>query len=216
MQVISYSTLVINNTPTNAGDPGSIPGVGRSPGEENGNPFQYSCLRNPMDRGAWWYSPGDRPEADTTERLNNNNFSDHRTSLPGGRSGLFPLFWSHGSQRASVPWDLVTRHPWVYRVCCGAETRLFQEVPGALQLQETLGGARLQTRVYLWVGLPGPPAVSAVLGPQSLCLRLERPWDPATHPRPQGLQTKTSQGHSFLLVFVLFFPFGLNARFAGS
>ena len=37
----------------NARDPGSIPGWGRSPGEGNGNPFQYSCLRNPLDRGAW-------------------------------------------------------------------------------------------------------------------------------------------------------------------
>ena len=37
----------------NAGDPGSIPGSGRSPGEGNGNPLQYSCLGNPMDRGAW-------------------------------------------------------------------------------------------------------------------------------------------------------------------
>ena len=38
----------------NAGDPSSIPGLGRSPGEGNGNPLQYSCLENPMDRGAWW------------------------------------------------------------------------------------------------------------------------------------------------------------------
>ena len=38
----------------NAGDPGSIPGLGRSPGEGNGNPVQYSCLENPMDAGAWW------------------------------------------------------------------------------------------------------------------------------------------------------------------
>ena len=37
----------------NAGDPGSIPGLERSPGEGNGNPLQYSCLENPMDRGAW-------------------------------------------------------------------------------------------------------------------------------------------------------------------
>ena len=37
----------------NAGDPGSIPALGRSPGEGNGNPLQYSCLENPMDRGAW-------------------------------------------------------------------------------------------------------------------------------------------------------------------
>ena len=37
----------------NAGDPGSIPGSGRSPGEGNGNPLQYSCLENPRDRGVW-------------------------------------------------------------------------------------------------------------------------------------------------------------------
>ena len=36
------------------GDSGSIPGLGRSPGEGNGNPLQYSCLENFMDRGAWW------------------------------------------------------------------------------------------------------------------------------------------------------------------
>ena len=38
----------------NAGDMGSIPRLGRSPGEGNGNPLQYSCLKNPMDTGAWW------------------------------------------------------------------------------------------------------------------------------------------------------------------
>ena len=48
--------LVVKNSPTNAGDVrvmGSIPGSGRSPGEGNGNPLQYSDLENPMDRGAW-------------------------------------------------------------------------------------------------------------------------------------------------------------------
>ena len=38
----------------NVGDVGLIPGLGRASGEENGNPLQYSCLRNSMDRGAWW------------------------------------------------------------------------------------------------------------------------------------------------------------------
>ena len=38
----------------NAGDLGSIPGSGRSPGKGNGNPLQYSCLENPMEGGAWW------------------------------------------------------------------------------------------------------------------------------------------------------------------
>ena len=41
------------NVPVNAGDVGLIPGLGRSPGGENSNPLQYSCLGNPMDRGAW-------------------------------------------------------------------------------------------------------------------------------------------------------------------
>ena len=44
---------VVNGVPANAGDLGSIPGSGRSPAEGNGNPLQYSCLENPMDRGAW-------------------------------------------------------------------------------------------------------------------------------------------------------------------
>ena len=46
-------TQMVKNLPVNAGDPGSIPGPGRSTGEENGYPRQYSCLENSMDRGAW-------------------------------------------------------------------------------------------------------------------------------------------------------------------
>ena len=45
---------VVKIPPANAGDVGSIPGWGRSPGGGHGNPLQYSCLENPMDRGAWW------------------------------------------------------------------------------------------------------------------------------------------------------------------
>ena len=47
---------VVKNPPAKAGDPGdvgSIPGLGRSPGGRNGNPLQYSCLENPIDRAAW-------------------------------------------------------------------------------------------------------------------------------------------------------------------
>ena len=44
----------VKNPPANAGDAGLIPGPGRSPRDGNGNPLQYSCLENPMDRGTWW------------------------------------------------------------------------------------------------------------------------------------------------------------------
>ena len=44
---------MITNLPAMQVDPGLIPGWGRTPGEENGSPLQYSCLENPMDRGAW-------------------------------------------------------------------------------------------------------------------------------------------------------------------
>ena len=48
---------MVKNSPANAGDErdvGLIPGLGRSPGERNGDPLQYSCLENPMHRGTWW------------------------------------------------------------------------------------------------------------------------------------------------------------------
>ena len=67
----SQVALVVKNPPVNAGDVrarGSIPELGRSPGGGNGNPLQYSCLENSMDRGAWvGYNPWGRKESDMTE-----------------------------------------------------------------------------------------------------------------------------------------------------
>ena len=63
----------MENPPAKAGEPGdsgSVPGLGRSPGEGNGNPLQFSCLENPHgQRGLGGYSPRGRTESDTTERL---------------------------------------------------------------------------------------------------------------------------------------------------
>ena len=69
---------------SDAGDLGSIPGLGRPPGEGNGNPPQYSCLENPMDGETWraWQATvhGGRKESDMTERLNEctDNTTDKR------------------------------------------------------------------------------------------------------------------------------------------
>ena len=62
----------------NAGDLGSIPGLGRSPGEGIGNPLQYSCLENPMDRGAWWATV--HGVAKSRTRLSNFTHITHTTS----------------------------------------------------------------------------------------------------------------------------------------
>ena len=62
---------MVKDPPANAGDVISISGSGRCPGEGNGNPHQYSCLENPMDRGAWQDTVhGVAKEPDMNERLN--------------------------------------------------------------------------------------------------------------------------------------------------
>ena len=63
---------VIKNPSANAGnerDVGLIPGSGRSPGVRNGNPLQYSCLENSMDRGAWWATVHGVTKSDMTEHV---------------------------------------------------------------------------------------------------------------------------------------------------
>ena len=65
---------VVKNLPANAGTAGSISGSEWSPGEGNGTPLQYSCLENPIDRGAWWgCSPWGHKRVAVTFRLNNIN-----------------------------------------------------------------------------------------------------------------------------------------------
>ena len=67
-KIVKAATLAVKNLTASAGDIrdlGLIPWSGRSPGVGNGYPFQYSCLENSMDRGAWW----GRRESDTTEQL---------------------------------------------------------------------------------------------------------------------------------------------------
>ena len=62
-----------------AGDPGSIPGSGRSPGGGHGNPLHYSCLENPTDRGAWRATVHGVTESDTTEATERSHTRTHET-----------------------------------------------------------------------------------------------------------------------------------------
>ena len=71
----------IKTSASNVGDPRSIPGSGRSPGEGNGNPLQYSCLENPMDGGAWWATV--HGVAKSWTRLNDFTFTFHLWTIEG-------------------------------------------------------------------------------------------------------------------------------------
>ena len=66
---MGFSDSVVKNSPANAGDMGSVLGLGISPGEGNGNPLQYSCLENSMDRGAWQASVHEFIELDAIEHV---------------------------------------------------------------------------------------------------------------------------------------------------
>ena len=83
----------------NAGDLSLIPGLGRSPGEGNGNPLQYSCLENPMDGGAWWFTVHGITKGQT--RLSDFTSSHHHVTLQTTSSTMLPLsnIWGDGIER---------------------------------------------------------------------------------------------------------------------
>ena len=74
----------------NAADLGSIPGLGRSPGEGNGNPLQYSCLENPMDGGAWWATV--HGVAKSRTRLSDLTLTFHSVCYSSERKAVLPSF----------------------------------------------------------------------------------------------------------------------------
>ena len=71
---------MVKNSPADAGDKGSIPDPGRFPREENGNPLQYSCLGNPVDRGAWRAAVHEVAESDMTERARSHTRTHTHTN----------------------------------------------------------------------------------------------------------------------------------------
>jgi len=117
----------------NAGDPGSIPGLGRSPGEGNGYPLQYSCLENSMDRGFWWdtvhgvaksWVAKSRVAKSRTQLSNFHFISCHFTTLPGRkcpkwrdtRNGWIP-YVQHEWSKEQILWQCLkkkyTKRCWV-------------------------------------------------------------------------------------------------------
>ena len=84
MQSPNHSGSAVKKSTCNIGDAGSIPGLGRSPGRGNGNQLQYSCLKNPMNRGVGWATVYGATESDMTDQLrtsrrkfNTQNFQEY-------------------------------------------------------------------------------------------------------------------------------------------
>jgi len=76
-----------------AGDLGSVPGLGRFPGEGNGNPFQYPCLKNLMDRGAWWAAVRGVAKLGMTERLTLRvYYAQNRFSVSASINAYYKVF----------------------------------------------------------------------------------------------------------------------------
>ena len=88
---------VVKNSPTNAGDPGSIPMLGRSFGEGNSYPLQYSCLGNPMDGGAWQATVHRLAKNLTWLKRLNNTISDTYIPHPLHRGIIFLILLEEGN-----------------------------------------------------------------------------------------------------------------------
>ena len=142
---------VMQETGCDAGDLGLIPGLGRSPGEGNGNPLQYSCLENPMDRGAWWATV-------------------HRVARTGSLSLLQGIFRTQDSpalQEDSLPAELLTISPHTFHWHCLLASWVLP-LPGASEVEgghTGMGGG--DSRVWTpprVAGGQGNPACRCLLG----------------------------------------------------
>ena len=94
---------VVKKPSANAGHTGSIPGSGRSPGEGNGNPLQYSCLGNPMDRGAWWATVCGVTKVRHNWATNTSSSSQCQVCFPNPLSLIFSPSWHFPTFLSSSP-----------------------------------------------------------------------------------------------------------------
>ena len=117
LDMIWYSFFI--NWPSreaNAEDLGSVPGLGRSLGEENGNPLQYSCLENSMDRGTWWATVHGVAKSQT--RLSNQHYTLLAFLLPRWPSGKEPTCQCRRHKRCKFD-------PWVRKISSSATEKLW-------------------------------------------------------------------------------------------
>ena len=116
----------------NAWDLDSIPGLGRCPGEGNGNPLQYPCLENPMDRGAWWATVHGvvRVGHDLATKPSNHQWLI-RTSLVGQTVKCLPTMWE--TRVLSLGWEDPLEKEMAAHSCTLAWKIPWTEKPGRLQ-----------------------------------------------------------------------------------
>ena len=111
LHLTSQVVLVVKNLPANAGDTGSIPGLGRSPGRGHGNPPQYSCLENPTDRGAWQATVHRVKKSQT--RLKRLNWTELNWSSKGmvgkGHGSPLQCSWLENPVDRGAWWVIVCR-----------------------------------------------------------------------------------------------------------
>ena len=144
--------LVVKNLPANAGAMGLIPGLGRSPGEGNGNPLQCSCLGNPMDRGAWRATVQGIAQSRTRpKRLSAAQRSNHSllSALPYQPSSICPggllcsamtgSVYSSNSKPEQVPKYLLSSSTWDKEL--SVRNRPQKDLPGGPVLKTWLSRA---------------------------------------------------------------------------
>ena len=107
---VSQVGSMVKNLPANARDTGLIPGSRRSPGEGNGNPLQYACLGNPMDRGARWalVHGAAKSQRQLTEWLNNNTYEFYPTGVDYFWNCFNLHLWNNGKLFSFYTTQIIT------------------------------------------------------------------------------------------------------------